>query len=355
MPVFLAVEADAVTRGIAARVWQPPTIAADLSLRFVLEQVPAGGIVPAEPFHARARMPSNLAITNHGRATPLHHLPSVLTPAQRRVLDLIADWPWITVPQAAGMLGMAEGLATRLVRVLEGFGLVGSFVPDGTRRLAATDRGLALLSKRDRTSVALAKERFSVSLRDPEAPLSWRNLVGRRTRQLLRNLEHTDGVHGFLAGMLWQVRTQGWEVTQVDPPHRSSRYFKYGGRRYAIHPDAFFLLCRGSQLRPFFLEMERRAVRPVTRLERLNPYLRYFDTRRPTDDHGVLPHVLVAFDKAMSAAHFFSLARRSVQSQPGHLPLVVLHRLELTRCNSDSRRASTKAHADTAETNFIPI
>ena len=37
---------------------------------------------------------------------------------------------------------------------------------------------------------------------------------------------------------------------------------------------------------PFFLEWERRAVRPVTMTERLAPYLRYYSSPRPTDDHG---------------------------------------------------------------------
>lgn len=324
VPVFLAVEADAVTRGAAARIWQPPTIDADLSLRFVLEEAPTGGIVPAEPFHARARMPDDLAVTNKGRATPQHHLPALLTPAQKRVLDLVADWPWITVPQAAGMLGMAEGLATKLVRALEGFGLVASFAPDGKRRLAVTDGGLALLAKRDRTSAALAKERFSVSLRAPGAPLSWRNLVGRRTRQLLRNLEHTDGVHGFLAGLLTQMRAKGWEVIQVDPPHRSSRYFRYGGRRHAIHPDAFGLLRGGSLLRPFFLELERRAVRPVTMEARLAPYLRYYSTYQPNDDHRAQPVLMVAYDDEVAATHLRHKADLGEMKSWPQLPLKVV-------------------------------
>ncbi len=37
----------------------------------------------------------------------------------------------------------------------------------------------------------------------------------------------------------------------------------------------------------------RRAVRPVTIAARLGPYLRYYASRRPTDDHGAQPAVLV--------------------------------------------------------------
>ena len=213
----------------------------------------------------------------------------------------------------------------RLVRTLEGFGLVESFALDGRRRLAASDRGLVLLAKRDRTSVGLSKERFSVALRELTEPLHWRNVVGRRTRQLLRNLEHTDGVHAFLAELLTKVRTEGWEVTQLDPPHRSSRYFRSWGRRYAIHPDAFGVLHKGGLVQPFFLELERRAVRPATMEARLAPYLRYYATHRPNDDNGVRPTIFVAFQDDLAATHFWLTARRLPQSKKVQLPLTVVH------------------------------
>ena len=323
IPVFLAVEADAVTRGSTARIWQPPTIAADLTLRFVLEQVPGGGIVPAEPFHARTRPPGDLWVVDAGAGTPLHHLPALLTPARKRALDLIADWPWITPAQLAGFLGTSERLAPSFVQTLEGFGLVECFEIDRRRRLAASDRGLALLAKRERISVGLSNERFSVALRNPLEPLHWRNVAGRRTRQLLRNLEHTDGVHAFLAKLLTRARAEGWEVVQVDPPHRSSRYFRYSGRRHAIHPDAFGVLRKGGGVRPFFVELERRAVRPTTMKERLAPYLRYYSTRRPTDDHGGQPQLILVARDEIAATHFRQTASAGFREGWPHLPLYI--------------------------------
>ena len=64
----------------------------------------------------------------------------------------------------------------------------------------------------------------------------------------------------------------------------------------SVNPDAFGVLRRGDETWPFFLEWERRAVRPSTMSQRLAPYLRYFSSHRPTDDHGVCPSVLVVFD-----------------------------------------------------------
>ena len=78
-------------------------------------------------------------------------------------------------------------------------------VPEAGRRLALTDRGLSLLARRDHTSVGVAKRRWSITLEYPEGPFEWRNVTGRRGRQLLRNVEHTAAVHGFLAALSTQA------------------------------------------------------------------------------------------------------------------------------------------------------
>ena len=103
----------------------------------------------------------------------------------------------------------------------------------------ATDRGLALLSHRDRTSVGVARKRWSAAPVDPGAPHEWRNVSGRSSRQLLRTIEHTDAVHGFLASLATQARERSLEVVQLDPPRRASRYFRHDDRLHSVQPDAF--------------------------------------------------------------------------------------------------------------------
>ena len=78
------------------------------------------------------------------------------------------------------------------------------------------------------------------------------------------------------------------------PAHRASRHFRYGDRLRAIHPYAFGVLRRDGATWSFLLEWERRAVRPTTMTDRLAPYLRYYSTHRPTDNHEVRPAVLVS-------------------------------------------------------------
>ena len=83
----------------------------------------------------------------------------------------------------------------------------------------------------------------------------WRAIPGTRSRQLARHIEHTAGVHWFLARLAAQARAEdGWSVAQIGPPHRAARYFRYEGALRSVHPDAFGVLRRGDAMWPFFLE-----------------------------------------------------------------------------------------------------
>ena len=50
-------------------------------------------------------------------------------------------------------------------------------------------------------------------------------------------------------------------------------------------------------------------MRPATMAARIAPYLRYYSSRRPTDDHGVQPSVLVVFEDEIAQTHFLRVAR----------------------------------------------
>ena len=154
---------------------------------------------------------------------------------------------------------------------------------------------------------------------------------------MLRHLDHTASVHSFVAALARQARAGDWEVVQLDPPHSASRYFRYGGLparaggTHPVHPDAFGLLRRGDHTWPFFLEWERRAVRPTTMAARLAPYLRYYSTPRPTDDHGVRPAVLVVFQDEIAATHFLRVAETEMERARVEVPLWVSHERFLRR------------------------
>ena len=264
VPALLALERDAVLGGTDVPVWCLPSVNAALDLHSALEGLPPGGELASEPPPSKPTLPGGIAPDDPTA------LPALLKPAEKRVLDLLADWPGILQRDLAGLMAVSETRVSRLFTPLESLGLVAR-VPAAGGRPSLTDRGLAFLARRDRTSVGVARKRWSVEPIGPMLPPSWRNLTGGRIRQLLRNLDHTAAVHGFLAALARQSSALGWDVCQLDPPHRASRRFRYGDTWHSVNPDAFGVLRKGGATRPFFLEWERRAVRPGTMAARLAP------------------------------------------------------------------------------------
>ena len=319
---LLSLERDAAQAGPDRRVWRPPDANAALSLRQVLERLPAGGALYEEAPLSRSALPNGC----------YHALPStLLTPVEKRALDLAADWPWLSRRELAVLLGVSEPRVSQVAVSLEHRGLL-LRPPGAGGRMAPTGAGLAALARRDRTSVGAARKRFGVAPQGDGRALHWRNVPGGRSRQLLRNLDHTAAVHAFIASLAAQARDQGWEVAQLDPPHRASRHFRHRNGPRSVHPDAFGLLRRDSenpQTWAFFLEWERRAVRPRTMADRLAPYLRYYSTQRPIDDHGVRPAVLAVFDDDLAATHFLRLAEARMKEAGVSVPLWVSHRADV--------------------------
>ena len=331
MPAFLALEADAAQAGPAEPVWRLPSVGAALTLRRVLsDHAQQGGRLPEEREPRRAAMPDDFDPGCLGNESPTWLLPAALKPAAKHLLDLLHDWPGISAEHLRMLMGVSRARLYEIMADPSGAGLIRR-VSIGGRRLALSDRGLALLARRDRASVSAAHRRWSVAPAAPDGPEDWRRVSGRNSRQLLRHTKHTWSVHAFLAELHRQAGSLGWEVVQLDPPPSASRYFRHHGALRSVNPDAFGLLRRGAVERPFFLEWERRAVRPTTMAQRLAPYLRYYATQRPLDDHGAIPAVLVVFEDDLVATHFLGLATEEMERARVEVPLGVSHRELLQR------------------------
>ena len=324
-PVLLALEQDAAWGGLGTPVWRLPSVNAHLDLKAALGHIQGSDGLPAEPPPLRATPPRDIEPNSDEKNAPDWLLPALLRPAGKLALDLVSDWPWIAPRHLRMLMGVSQGRLSQVLLPLAGAGLIERVSRQG-RRLVLTDRGLALLARRDRASVGVARKRWSASATDPRKTRVWRNVSGRRSRQLLRNIEHTAAVHSFLAAMTTQAAFLEWQVVQLDPPRRASRYFRHGDRMRSVNPDAFGLLRKDGTHWPFFLEWERRAVRPSTMSARLAPYLRYYSSHRPTDDHGTRPGVLIVFGDDIAQTHFLRLAREEMQAQGVTVPLWVSHR-----------------------------
>ncbi len=326
VPALVALEKDAVTCGAGEPAWHRPSAGGRSSLRSAVRSAKPAGELPSEAPVLRADMPQAMGELEKDREVPVHLLPVLLTPAEKRVLDPLSDWPWITPGNLARLLGLHPKRLSGLLVDLERCGLVARLRIGGCDRLSLTDRAHALMTRGDRTAVGTARRLWSASPLDPGDPFAWRNVSGSKSRQLLRNIEHTDAVHWFMAALAAQARERKWEVVQFDPPRRASRFFRHGDGLRSVHPDAFGILKRGGNTFPFFLEWERRAVRPVTMARRLAPYLRYYASKRPIDDHGVEPMAFVVLEDELASVHFLRVAQREMHRTGVDVPLWVSNR-----------------------------
>ncbi|MDE2966128.1 MAG: MarR family winged helix-turn-helix transcriptional regulator [Chloroflexota bacterium] len=322
-PCFLALERDAAKTGPESLIWRAPSAEVALSLREALDLAGPHRLWPTERPPAHVSAP---AVKSSGCEPTDWMLAARLGPSEKRCLDLIGDWPWLRLDHLTALLGVSRVRLRGLLRRAGERGLIVRAELAGRPRLALSDRGLAVLARRDRASVGELRKRWSAESIAHDAAFDWRNIKGTRSRQLLRHLDHTEAVHGFLTALAEQSRKNSLKLIQLDPPQRASRYFRYQDRLRSIQPDAFGVLRREGRDQPFFLEWERRAIRPSTMALRLAPYLRYYASRRPVEDHGGIPIVLVVFERGLAADHFRRVVREERQRTGLLVPICISDR-----------------------------
>ena len=322
IPVFIALERHAANAIVNDAVWNSPTVSVRFDMQSIVNRHAVGGAVPRDKATARNSLPVPLSVVPALADTPTHLLPSVLNPADKRVLDLVADWPGITHANSRAILGLRPSRFSQIAARLREAGLTSSISLNG-RRLVPTARALGMMARRDRASVSIARRRWSAGNATGRKGVDWRAVPGRRLRQLLRHVEHTHAVHSYLASTIASARNEGWELGQLDPPHRAARHFRDEHGQRSVHPDAFFMLRRGDETKAFFLEFERRAVRPSTMRKRLAPYLRYYSTNRPLDDHGVVPSVQIVVEDAIIVPHFRRIAQQEIDRHGVHIASII--------------------------------
>ncbi len=234
----LALESDAAAAGEGDSIWRTTAGSSRFSLRETLGHTGPAQEWPRErPLAKRWLAPD---ISASGKP-----LSSLLSAAEKRALNLVGDWPWIGPGHLGSLLGIERSRLSQLLSRISELDLVATHRIDTRRRLALTDRGIAFLARRDRAAVGAARQRWSVEPLNSNAPFGWRNVSGARSRQLLRHITHTESVHEFIASLAKQARASSWQLEQLDPPHRASRYFRHNdGSIRSIQPDAFAVLRR---------------------------------------------------------------------------------------------------------------
>ena len=250
---YLATEHDVAHALADDAVWRGPVARTPLTLRSILDGAAPGGILPVEPPPSRLSWPDPVGPSAFDDL-PDHLLPAALRPADKRMLDAVANWPFITAADLGGILGLSPSAVSRTCARLSRLGLVATPSLHGQRRLALSQGGLLFLARRDRVSLGGSLRRWNVESPAGDSPDCWRQVPGTRSRPLARTVEHTRAVHGFMADLLRQAnRMPRCRVVQVSPPHHSARYFPHRGRLRSVHPDGFGVVRVGAKTIPLYL------------------------------------------------------------------------------------------------------
>ena len=260
---ILALERDVMAGDHSAAIWHVPSDPDPWPLRRAV-RLARGGSVPVEQPLSRVSPPPvdiqgevrEVAAGRTQLRNEDHLLSLALDAGSKRVLDLIALWPWTGLADLKDLLGVSRTRTYQLLDRPLRLGLVVRTRHDGRARYALGDRGIAFQARRDRVATSMALRRWSPSRSGPESPLSWQSVRGSRTRQLARHIDHTAAVHSFMAAISRQARETG---------------------RGVLH---------------LFLEVERRAGWRGRFLDKLRPYLRYYASGQPLHTFGAWPSVL---------------------------------------------------------------
>ena len=310
LTAILALERDVMAGDHSAAVWHVPSDPDPWPLRRAV-RLARGGSVPIEQPLSRVSSPPvdiqgdvpHVAERRAQRRDLDHLLPLALDAGSKRVLDVIALWPWIGLADLGGMLGVSRARTYQLLDRPLRLGLAVRTRHDGRARYALGDRGLAFHARRDRLATSMALRRWSPSRSGPESPLSWQSVRGSRTRQLARHIDHTAAVHSFIAAMSRQAGETGGALVEAEPPHRAGRRYPVDGGGYgSVNPDAYGRIETGRIVLHLFLEMERRAGSRSHFIDKLRPYLCYYASGQPLRTFGAWPSVLFVLRDEVAGA-----------------------------------------------------
>ena len=174
LSTYLSLEEDAARADAESEVWRLPSFPNRLDLGYVLSRVPYRGGIPVERVAKKASLPEELKAAKTPAEVKVCVLPSILGAADKRMLDCLFHWPLVTVKDLAGMLGVSQSRVRQGKANLARYGLASVMGINGNRRFALSDRGLALLARRDRTSVSVTLKRWSVATETGTDISSWR-------------------------------------------------------------------------------------------------------------------------------------------------------------------------------------
>ena len=309
---FVAVMGEVMVGKGKCEVWQQggygfastPTLEPDVSLSSIVKYVRRLGEAYPEISGSRKRRSSNATRVSLADTTARldQALSLTLGRADKRVLDLLAGWPFCSAEQLAGLMeGVSKRQANHVLRSLLDQGLV----QHEELGNVLSDKGLTYLARRDRSAVGPTLDRWT-PLRDEQG------YIGSALQTMANQHRHQSGITEFCAMLSAETgQSPDHEILDLLSTHRSQISYEHSGTRYLIFPDASFQLRTGDDWHWCLLEFERRATTPKRVPERLRAYRRYFESDYIRPDHsGQLPLVLFVFETEQAETTFLDTAER---------------------------------------------
>ena len=217
-----------------------------------------------------------------------------LSPSEKRVLDLLTDHPMLPRGHLGRWLGVSEGRVSQVMRSLvDTWGLIERRGRRGGVRYTLSDGGIRHIAHRDRAQLPTARETWSTALTTGRH--GRRRHLGHRIDTWARQTRHADAVTWFLSELAAETRADATsELPWTLPTERAARSVRHG--EPAIAPDAVGELIAGDSRVPFYLECEHRARHPRGVSAKLRPYMRYYCSGEPENDHPPFPFTLFVVD-----------------------------------------------------------
>ena len=252
------------------------------SLEFISTRgSPNRGRFTGAPDRKRASLPDTERMVSSAPAL-------VLTPSEKRTLDLVTDHPMIPREHLERWLGVSEGRVSQMLHnLVNACGLVERRGKRRDVRYALSEEGIRYVTHRDRAELPTTRGIWSTELTSDNHGRP--RHLGHRIETWARQTRHADGVTWFLSELAAEARvTADSELTWSIPTAKTDRAFDWGAS--AIAPDAVgHLIVDGAHV-PIYMENELPARHPKGVLARLRPYTRYYHSNAPRGGHGLVPH-----------------------------------------------------------------
>ena len=300
---YVAVESRDALERRDLRLWCEPTGLlglTDYTLEIVVSYGKRGGGSGVQsPERKRASIPQPERMVGDAPAFGV-------SPAEKRMLDLITDHPMIPREYLATWLGVSEGRVSQMMHSLvKTGGLIERHGKRGDVRYTLSAEGIRYVTHRDRAELPTTRGIWSTEFTTDKEGRT--RHVGHRIETWARQTRHADGITWFLSQLQAEARNDpDSELVWSVPTARTDRSYNWG--RSAIAPDAVGQMITQGLRVPFYLEHELRARHPRGVLARLRPYTSYYHSNEPEDDQPPYPVTLFVVDTEEVEATYVSTA-----------------------------------------------